>query len=50
MNTCLPKEFEGGGVGIINTRVMNEAMLLKWVWRIYNNKEEQGCCALLKNI
>jgi hypothetical protein len=49
VNTCLPKEFEGG-VGIINTRVMNEAMLLKWVWRIYNNKEEQGCCALLKNI
>ena len=37
-NVCLPKEF--GGLGIINTRTMNEALLLKWVWRICQNSAE----------
>ena len=46
-NVCLPKDF--GGLGITNTRVLNEALLLKWVWRLYRNDEGDTCCQLLKN-
>ena len=28
-NVCLPKDF--GGLGVINTRVFNESILMKWV-------------------
>ena len=45
-NVCLPKEF--GGLGIINTRTMNEALLLKWVWRICQNSAEDMCCQLIR--
>ena len=45
-NVCLPKEF--GGLGIINTRILNEALLLKWVWRIYDEGEEDIYCQLLR--
>jgi hypothetical protein len=46
-NTCLPKYF--GGAGIINTRVLNEALVLKWVWRLHNADQEDICCELLRN-
>lgn len=45
-NVCLPKDF--GGLGTLNTRLMNEALLTKWVWRIRNNKEGDLCCQLLR--
>lgn len=45
-NVCLPKDF--GGLGILNTRLMNEALLTKWVWRILNNGEDDICCQLLR--
>jgi len=35
---CLPKDF--GGLGIMNTRVMDEALLGKWVWRMLKAEEE----------
>ena len=46
-NVCLPKDF--GGLGITNTRLLNEALLLKWVWRLYRNDEGDFCCQLLRN-
>jgi hypothetical protein len=33
-NVYLPKEF--GGLGITNTRFLNEALILKWAWRLQN--------------
>jgi hypothetical protein len=34
---CKPKEF--GGLGIINTRNMNIALMLKWIWKLYQGAE-----------
>jgi hypothetical protein len=34
------------GAGIINTRILNEALLLKWIWRLYNYEEGDMCCEL----
>jgi hypothetical protein len=34
---CRPKEF--GGLGIINTRIFNECLIAKWIWKIYKQKE-----------
>jgi hypothetical protein len=45
-NVCLPRDF--GGAGIINTRHLNEALVLKWVWRMQNLEEDDSCCKLLK--
>ena len=45
-NVCLPKDF--GGLGIINTWVMNESLLLKWVWRLLQNSRDDKCCQLLR--
>jgi hypothetical protein len=45
-NVCLPRDF--GGAGIINTRHLNEALMLKWVWRMQNLEEDDTCCKLLK--
>jgi hypothetical protein len=44
---CLPRDF--GGAGIINTRLLNEAFLLKWAWRIYSYNEEVTCYRLLES-
>jgi hypothetical protein len=43
---CLPREF--GGAGIINTRVLNEALLLKWAWRMYNHKDGDRECIIIR--
>lgn len=45
-NVCLPKDF--GGLGVLNTRLMNEALLAKWIWRIRSNRVEDLCCQLLR--
>ncbi|KAG2610150.1 hypothetical protein PVAP13_4KG200833, partial [Panicum virgatum] len=37
-----------GGLGILNTRVLNESLLLKWVWKMYNADEKDICCNLLR--
>jgi hypothetical protein len=45
-NTFLPKEFGGGGADIINTRTLNEALSIKWAWRVYTHKDNDVCCQL----
>ncbi|KAJ4811538.1 RNA-directed DNA polymerase (reverse transcriptase)-related family protein [Rhynchospora pubera] len=32
---CLPKTF--GGFGLLDLRTQNVALLLRWLWRLYNN-------------
>jgi hypothetical protein len=39
----------GGGVGIINIRILNEALFLKWVWRLQIIEESDMCCELQHN-
>jgi hypothetical protein len=34
---CKPKEF--GGLGILNTTNMNIALMLKWIWKLYQGAE-----------
>jgi hypothetical protein len=34
---CKPKEC--GGLGIINSKNMNVALMLKWIWRLYHEDE-----------
>jgi hypothetical protein len=34
---CKPKEL--GGLGILNTRLMNLALMVKWIWKLYQNAE-----------
>ena len=38
---CRPKEF--GGLGIINTRILNECLLVKWIWKIIRSSSETWC-------
>jgi hypothetical protein len=33
---CRSKQF--GGLGIINTQILNECLLTKWVWKLYKQK------------
>jgi hypothetical protein len=34
---CKPKEC--GGLGIINSKKMNVALMLKWIWRLYHEED-----------
>jgi hypothetical protein len=34
---CRLKEI--GGLGFLNTKKMNMALLLKWVWRLYQDED-----------
>jgi hypothetical protein len=34
---CKPKEL--GGLGILNTHIINIALMLKWLWKLYQNAE-----------
>jgi hypothetical protein len=34
---CKPREC--GGLGILNTKHMNIALMLKWIWKLYQNAE-----------
>ncbi|KAK1692879.1 hypothetical protein QYE76_009576 [Lolium multiflorum] len=36
-SVCRPKEF--GGLGLLNTKKMNVALLLKWIWRLYQEED-----------
>jgi hypothetical protein len=45
-NVCLPKDFRG--LGIINTILLNEALILKWAWRLQNLEDDDMCGQLLK--
>jgi hypothetical protein len=29
-----------GGLGIINTKIMNESLLVKWIWKIFQQPDE----------
>lgn len=42
---CRPKEF--GGVGFINTRVMNKVMLCKWIFKLESGCDDL-CCRMLR--
>ena len=35
---CGPKDF--GGLGIVNTRIMNDCLLAKWIWKIQSTRNE----------
>lgn len=35
---CRPENQ--GGIGMLNTRIMNECMLTKWIWKIMKVSEE----------
>lgn len=35
---CMPKDQ--GGVGIINTYIMNQCLMTKWIWRIEKGSED----------
>jgi hypothetical protein len=34
---CKPREL--GGLGILNTKLMNIALMLKWIWKLYQGAE-----------
>lgn len=36
-----PKDY--GGLGILNTKLMNECLLVKWIWKICSGSEEIWC-------
>ena len=36
----LSKPIDQGGLGIINTKIMNECLLVKWIWRIAKGGNE----------
>lgn len=47
-NLCLPKDF--GGLGIMDTKTMNGALLGKWGWRLMLRADpDDQCYMLLKN-
>jgi hypothetical protein len=33
-DVCRPKDL--GGLGIINTWVLNECLMTKWIWKLYS--------------
>ena len=35
---CRPKDQ--GGLGIINTRIMNDCLMVKWIWKIFQEPDE----------
>jgi hypothetical protein len=35
---CRPKQLGGGGLGIINTRILTECLLTQWIWKLYTQK------------
>jgi hypothetical protein len=35
---CRPENQ--GGIGMLNTRIMNECLLTKWIWKIMKGSEE----------
>jgi hypothetical protein len=37
-HVCRPNDQ--GGLGILNLKIMNIALLAKWVWKLFNEKGE----------
>ena len=49
MGELLPsKGLWGCRNSYINTRIVNESLLLKWFWKLYNKEAEDPCCMLLR--
>lgn len=46
-NLCIPKDYGGVGIIIMDTRYMNEALLGKWGWRILTADGNDICINLL---
>lgn len=44
---CIPKDY--WGLGIMDTKTMNEALLGKWCWRMLKANPEDQCYNMLKN-
>jgi hypothetical protein len=42
----VPKKF--GWLGILNTRRMNDCLLVKWIWRIVNREDSLWCRIMYK--
>jgi hypothetical protein len=40
---CKPKDY--GGLGLINTRYLNIALLLKWIWNVRSNDHVLFTCS-----
>jgi hypothetical protein len=38
---------EQGGLGIVNTRILNECLMVKWIWKLYS--QEDSLWVRLKN-
>ena len=46
VDICMPKSL--GGLGIMDTKLMNTCLMAKWIWKIYDG--EQGLWAdILRN-
>jgi len=43
---CIPTDF--GGLGIMDTRLMNDAPVGKWGWRMHRADKDDLCYQLLK--
>lgn len=43
---CRPKDY--GGLGFIDTRMMNKALLCKWIYKLESGNDDL-CCKLLRN-
>ncbi len=41
---CRPKDF--GGLGFMDTRVMNICLLSKWIMKLENNSQDMSCVVL----
>lgn len=45
-NMYLPTDF--GGLGIMDTRTMNDSLICKWGWRVLRDRDDDMCVQLLK--
>jgi hypothetical protein len=45
---CLAISKEFGGLDIIDTRRMNDYLLVKWIWKIVNKEDSMWCRLLYK--
>jgi hypothetical protein len=46
-SVCGPKDF--GGLGIINTRHMNIALLMEWIWKLFSCVEDYPWLEIISN-
>ena len=36
---CKPKDL--GGLGVINTKLMKTALMLKWIWKLFTEQDDR---------